>query len=1615
MTSRPGPGIQESLQHRGSAGPPRAQGHRRPSRPTNTPQYTQQNCIDPNLESSQTSAEEPPSKSRVPAANTRLKPVALDGIQTGASEGVRPPPRGKPQLFFNSLSSNASDLPLQSLQSPQAPPANTAINWPVPPRPGSSLPGNVAQPRRVIPGGLGVKDEAATKAPSIEPPAVSIVFPGGRTADLFPWTGNHPEDTLSEALVKGGISNKPQIMNETNTARPSLWTNLKNKSGLSTLSSLFVAVLEKRQSCGRLTTPNTFNPPPRLTLRDSTREQWLHDLANPTVGLRRLSRTIPHGITGKVLLEQCLNKNIPIPRALWLAKCVGINEMRSHKRKGQAGTLTWVRGWTSSVEQFLDSVATTIGQPDWKARITYSLQLAYHLYKDHLLEEEHYIDWLLRNLEVSQSERLFLWLLLASVYWTDLISSRRRGRRLAEALLDHSEKLSQLGDTNRSSPISEFLDKTIIRLLITCPVCYLLPKTWEKHGTILQSHVTIHPHPQASQIFADLDRRAKRLLRPLCSNPVGSRDPRRRIIHLLDNVDYSNHVNIESLAYDCMEAVADARKLLSTVLNWTSSLYRDGSHRIYLCTRLLRRWSHLGADIDDGILHHLHKLKPNGDSDIRNTFRVIAELVRSKTFSVGRYLQWLIATGLASGEKDLSTHSAWPLRLITEIPLAGLPEQILNLRRTLLGGTAYSVDDEERTLDDVEALIQQQAPSMCDTTFMYDNPVYANTVGLSATVQLELGIWIRSQVAANVEIMDRVPTKDPSVEESSPVCSLSVQDFHVARSYLEQFDDLSILADVIGLVATSLDSNVLTSAADTLHYHHKTLSAIGAFQPLFQKIAMRYAAIRTIRFPERELLGSLTELARVAKADSQLVQIIAYDFSRYELKNSMAACSPVSDTMVDVIHGGAIDTADEIDRILSSGTNMDQQIMMRVFAKVAQTLEEQVGKDTLQSEQHASWFYRLRSFDEIAFDKILADWLSSLLMSHKLKLLLAALPPLVTSICLTLSQFFDIYRQVKDKQSVNNPDMCFRICVAVLDALLPSDRLPDVYQSQYAYRYRLEQHKFCLDGEGSILQIIKDLIEYGSSQSSPALPDRLSGLLASNRVRKVVRHFAVNNPQLLSTLFGIGSQYPSQMMYSHMKRLVDGLLDPQRYLQLSTKTVEQQVSIVVDRVNSLSLPFCRLEIQLLLSGNIAQDDTSADVISGALLASIKAAVDKDESSWPELITSLGPGIRGKVREHAERELLNASSFLGTSPAPDIEALAKDSSPAIQEFLTVIDFTESKASDDSQATVIPILVDRLRGVGDAAARIDDLQKRQPPLESMSPLSSHLFSWLNVLLHLAIVHGSSPSTKALSQQHTSLLWTIRSLLPNAALAPFSSVVEYVFDVAILLSDSISGEVRDHLIRLESAKPADDPRCAFISGNLPTPDGWLALIRAVAAPAASQLQVSNSIGSQPYPNVAATPSPRPLSQQQQQQYQHLQGGTQNRAYPQYPQHNQQQSKLPPQLQRMASSSGPNLQQSQFQQMQQMQAMQGLAQQRSMAPSPVHMQRPPGPGTPGLGPRNMMGKDGKMVDSKIGGVADVKLEMRPVPFVVPRWEILPDGGREGGNGNETSVSLTLFGARRV
>lgn len=201
-----------------------------------------------------------------------------------------------------------------------------------------------------------------------------------RYADFFPWTGTHPEDQFSENVIRHGYFDKAPAVpqGESTSARPTMAAALKSKPSLLGLGSLLTAIMAQRRQNGQITATSTFKPPPRVTLTDAKREAWLHDLANPSFSLRRLSRTIPHGIRGKVLLEQCLAKNVPTDRAVWLAKCVGANEIRAFKRKGLNGALVlggeakWVRDWTVSVEQFVEAVVTKFTEPDWKTKTHYA-------------------------------------------------------------------------------------------------------------------------------------------------------------------------------------------------------------------------------------------------------------------------------------------------------------------------------------------------------------------------------------------------------------------------------------------------------------------------------------------------------------------------------------------------------------------------------------------------------------------------------------------------------------------------------------------------------------------------------------------------------------------------------------------------------------------------------------------------------------------------------------------------------------------------------------------------------------------------------------------------------------------------------------------------------------------------------------------------------------------------------------------------------------------------------------------------------------------------------------------------------------------------------------------
>lgn len=166
-----------------------------------------------------------------------------------------------------------------------------------------------------------------------------------------------PAPQLSVGEIQRGVAPVTFVRNE--RASDPFEGEFDHWSTLPALSYFALNAVILRESLRRLSPPTTFRPPPRLTLSDQRREAWLNELKNSDVSLRRLSRAIPHGYMGKGLLDVLIEKEIPIPRAIWFIKCVGANEVRALKRKIASEERDhkkieseWLSDWTQSVIQF---------------------------------------------------------------------------------------------------------------------------------------------------------------------------------------------------------------------------------------------------------------------------------------------------------------------------------------------------------------------------------------------------------------------------------------------------------------------------------------------------------------------------------------------------------------------------------------------------------------------------------------------------------------------------------------------------------------------------------------------------------------------------------------------------------------------------------------------------------------------------------------------------------------------------------------------------------------------------------------------------------------------------------------------------------------------------------------------------------------------------------------------------------------------------------------------------------------------------------------------------------------------------------------------------------------
>ncbi|KAL5041411.1 hypothetical protein BDW71DRAFT_217877 [Aspergillus fruticulosus] len=1182
----------------------------------------------------------------------------------------------------------------------------------------------------------------------VEVPSIAPTLKGDKVADFAPWIGNHPEDILNEQTVKQGHYDRTQVsQNESNTARPSLYAQLKHRSGLQMLSSVFMAALEKRQNHSTVNVPSNFKPPPRVTLTDNKREAWLRDLANPSVPLRRLSRTIPHGIRGKGLLDQCLSKWIPVSRAVWLAKCVGANEIRACKRKGTGGTLVvgsevkWVRDWTSGVQQFLEGVIGACGSTDWKSKMTYAVSLTARLFFERLLDHDQYFTWFLSSLEGASLNMVPIWLLMLGIYWDSMLRYRKRGRRLAEVLLGKLRQITELRRPTVLQPLADRLSCCIRKLVLEHTSSLILPKSWEAHRDLILSCLKMKETADKT-IFDSLAERNSRIQLPRSGPESTQQSAHQRVVQLFDSIRSSHDIPSTSVA--CLNALEDRLTLVTKLLEWSATPFRSGLCRVYTAARLLRKWKMSGVDIDSYIISFLSTVQNIAQLDMDNIYHIISELVRSQTFSISRYLQWLMAKGLArksdgANEEALSADA----RLLTQLPMCRSPEHVRNLRLTLLARAGVPVNEESSTIECLKSSISQRLPNIfrgVTSNIIYNHLSQPN---LTWAIKSEVSMWIRQGVAKHLKDTTR-KIIGRSLSLDSKISALTPEEFYCVREILERFGDCSILADVLKQAIECDDNTLLASASDTVNYHFDALSIIGATSDLFRGLVGSYARLKRFGNLGLDFVFSLIELGLRFPDESGTVSLLRQDLARIESKSALAAPSPLSDHIPTTFNEVDASFQEKLDQLLSCGNGLDESTIGSIFNSLTNILTYGSGTAKLSAEDACRYLAYLRPFNPKYLDGMLVRYVCGLLKSSPRPRMSQILPPLIGVGCVTIHSFVLLVNKLSTSgQTTGAIADLDGLRLDLLELLIPQE---ESSADMVAYRFRLAQQEFFAKYPDEILNIINDALPLFDSISP-------SAKLGSRRV-----DFPACTAALLRNLLAQNSnlvpEYCMRKLDGHssfttvLGKAVDVLLGLDSRDEMEPSSQAERIILMN---NDFSLPYCQLKLQLLFNAE-AGNEVKNHIVDVMFKAAVTDSCSK-RSHWVGLISLMDQEAARQIRERAESSFFSVPMFDEVMDNPPLTtgAPSPSSIESAKLYLTIIEKLAYSIPQAGVQSVAPLLVERLdlllqkliimQTNSNNLADNRNASSSASAVMSRSSFERALAFWFSALLRLIVLHRAA----------------------------------------------------------------------------------------------------------------------------------------------------------------------------------------------------------------------------------------------------------------------------------
>ncbi|KAI5801551.1 hypothetical protein DFH27DRAFT_557170 [Peziza echinospora] len=1342
-------------------------------------------------------------------------------------------------------------------------------------KPQSSKP--VATPQQ------GSKRDTRPKPYMLEAPSIAPVYPNKKYSDFFPWKGNHPEDQVTDVHAKNGQFDRTQLfggkgVTEHTPAHGNLSHSLRQKNNLQTLSSLFLSVLEKRQNYSRISTPTAFKPPPRVTLADHKRETWLRDLANPAVQLRRLSRTIPHGVRGKSLLEQCSSKSVPPTRAIWFVRCVGANELRGLKRKGASSLAfgneaRWIKDWTGQVTQFIDksiSECGTTADASWKKKMIYALRLSAQLYSEHLVDRTTFLDWYLALLESPNLDILPLSLLISSIYWKDLLRIRRTGHRFTEALLGKAQMILDSDAVDLYAPLLQKLSTLITEILTLHQESLIIPQTWPLYQSTLEKCVN-RKDPLVETCLQNVIHRNNSLsLNPKSKTAGPTISSQRLVIDILDSA--SIPYDLDTLTKSCIDIMPDHSQFVQCLCEWAVTSLRVGLYRIYLAAAVLRQEAKAGVVLQEPIMAFLERFStaPGSKSHV---YLLISELVRADRFSLTQYMRWLISRGILNPFTSMEKEHPCHVRLLAELPFAGATHHARNLRNSLLSRVGFSIDDEAQILADAKKLIASRLGGLLSDDIPPPGPSLKFAVqeleylrGMSRNQMTDIALWIRASVKKHV--VEGAPVgpnnwRDLTVEVG--ITAITLQQFLLVRKVLEEFEDYGILSEVLKVASSSDNSGVLSSIADTVSYNIEVFSVLNSVNDILQLLYHRYKKLQLRRPIEKYVVASFLDLASFPGCNEEIRKQLEHDISTgYPL--APFAHSPVSDNeFLNVMQDGTADFNEEMDRLLQNGSSIDKQTLTRIFETIVSRTESFLGDSAAYNRFSFVSLMKLRQFDPTNFDVLMDGWV------HRLFLNIFGRPPLlhtfavlIAGSCITLEAIVKAALELLKGPSNGTklskslaPELAAQVLELIVGEAFDGCHLTD----QEIYSLKRKRQSFERNHPMVLVEIIYRSIELCAAEGSFDLDNRIRGLILSKPIIHQLRSLSTSQPDLLrENLLDPLSKNSQPALLKWLRLLIDHLLDDHDSSDLTDADADVQVSRLLQLANDFSIRLCQLKMRIIFDGQRGGSPSSNTHITQTFFRGIASDFKQKAGIWSDLVSVLDENCARQIRSHAEELFLQSMTF----PVPaDMNEGNESLARALLAIIEATSAASTRPATGSGMSISAALVEKLNML---------VQYVMPPLEEGSgsggvaaPIAAsaggvssgssssitggsssgaggsggaqakdyvaELRSWLVLFLRIIVLHRaafSSISRVGISDQ-ARIVVGLCGLLQSEHLQSDEALFDHVLDVTCLFIDDTSDDSR-HAIRRFFRNKSPIPHFIYLLGSsdCPTTDSWLKAVR-------------------------------------------------------------------------------------------------------------------------------------------------------------------------------------------